>query len=263
MCFSVQAYLSRIGYQGNASPTLETLRALQFSHLCSVPYENLDIIAGIPLSLSEEALFDKIVTRRRGGYCFELNELYSRLLRALGFEVVDCFGRFLLGAPETIPMRRHHVLIVTIPGTNERYLSDVGVGVGSPNTPLLMEYNLEQRQGDTCFRLDFDAFFGWIVKFKKNDDWRALFCFTEEPQAPIDFVATSFYCERSPESIFNKEAMVAIRTPTGRYTLDGDTFKHFDGDDVTVWREETERARRQTLRRLFGIDLGDDPCQGV
>ncbi len=249
----VQRYLARIRYSGGAAPTAETLRAMQYAHLLSVPYENLDIVRGVPLSLDTDALYEKIVARGRGGYCFELNELFGRLLRAVGFEVVDYFARFL--ADEAfIPMRRHHVLGVTIPDTGERYLADVGVGSGSPNWPLRLVYGEAQDQGGACYRLDMDGFLGWVVKRRKGDAWSPLFSFTEEPQLPVDFVAASFYCEKSPASPFNKQPMVAIRTETGRYTLDGDVFKRFDGETVDEWREETETARGDTLRRLFGIE---------
>ena len=248
----VAAYLHRIGYQGDTAPTAQTLSALQFAHLCAVPYENLDILAGIPLSLSQEDLYDKIVVRGRGGYCFELNELFGWLLRELGYEVVDYFARFLWQEP-SIPKRRHHVLSVTPPVSTERWLCDVGVGANSPNYPLRIEYGTEQKQGEARYRLDLDAFLGWMVKTYRQDAWKPLFSFTEEPQLPIDFVTTSFYCEYAKDSPFNKAAMVAIRTLTGRYTLDGSTFKHFDGESVTCWEAENEEDRRNTLRRLFGI----------
>lgn len=251
---NVQAYLDRIGYTGSTEPTAQTLSALQYAHLQTVPYENLDILRSVPLSLRVDALYDKIVTRHRGGYCFELNELFGWLLRALGFEVVDYFARFLADEP-AIPKRRHHVLGVTIPATGERYMADVGVGVGSPNWPLRMEYGVEQPQGDVIYRFDLDAFLGWVVKKNVRGTWSSLFSFTEEPQLPIDFDAISFFCEHSSLSPFNKEAMVAMRTPTGRYTLDGDTFKRFDGDSVETWEEPTEEARNETLARLFGLTL--------
>ena len=252
---NVGRYLKRIGYDGNAAPTAQTLRDLQFAHLRTVPYENLDIVRGIPLSLEIPALEDKIVSRHRGGYCFELNALYGALLQALGYEVEVYFARFLLGE-ETIPMRRHQVLAVAIPGSGEVYLSDVGVGVGSPNFPLLLQEGLEQAIGSLHYRFLKDTFLEWVLSFATGDGpYRPLFSFTEEPQLPIDFVATSFYCERSPDSRFNKQDMVALRTETGRYTLDGDTFKHFDGDSVTAWVEETPVKRAETLQRTFGITL--------
>lgn len=255
MPLDVQAYLRRIGYGGDTAPTADNLAALQYAHLTHVPYENLDIIRGVPLSLSVDALYDKIVTHGRGGYCFELNELFAWLLRELGYEVTDYFARFLADTHGVLPKRRHHVLGVCIPGTDVRYMADVGVGVGSPNWPLRLEYGTEQTQGTATYRMDMDTFLGWVVKVDRGSGWASLFSFTEEPQLPVDFEAISFYCEHAPASPFNKEAMVALRTGTGRYTLDGDMFKHFDGDQVTTWVEETDAARAQTLERVFGIVL--------
>src|SRR5919109_1202974 len=84
---NIQAYLDRIGYRGPLEPTAETLRALHVAHLLGVPFENLNIGMGWPIVLDEAALFDKIVVRRRGGFCYELNGLFAALLRELGFDV--------------------------------------------------------------------------------------------------------------------------------------------------------------------------------
>src|SRR5258708_13156169 len=83
----VQDYLNRINYQGPLAPTAETLRQLQVAHLLTVPFENLSIHGREPIVLEDEALFQKIVNRRRGGFCYELNGLFAALLRALGFKV--------------------------------------------------------------------------------------------------------------------------------------------------------------------------------
>src|SRR5689334_20548662 len=83
----IQAYLDRIGYHGPLAPTAETLRALQIAHLQTVPFENLSIHARQPIVLDDESLFDKVVMRRRGGFCYELNGLFAALLRALRFQV--------------------------------------------------------------------------------------------------------------------------------------------------------------------------------
>lgn len=247
------AYLARIGYTGNTAPTAETLRALQFQHLRTVPYENLDILRGIPLSLETADLYDKIVTRGRGGFCFELNALFGWLLRALGFQVTDYFARFLLDEP-AIPIRRHQVLGVTVPGAGERYSADVGVGSTSPNFPVRLEAGTPQPQGNgIAFRYERGPLLGWVLHIQKKGEWKRLYSFTEEPQLPIDYTATTFYCEKHPASPFNKTEMVALRTETGRYTLDGNTFKCFDGDDVKTWEEPTAEAKAATLKSIFGI----------
>src|SRR3954469_4622706 len=83
----LQAYLRRINYPGNQAPTAAILCELHRAHLLAVPFENLDIHLGRAISLNQDALFNKIVTRRRGGFCYELNGLFALLLRGLGFEV--------------------------------------------------------------------------------------------------------------------------------------------------------------------------------
>src|SRR5262245_42413604 len=83
-----RVYLERINYRGSLEPTAKTLRALQVAHLRAVPFENLSIHAGQPIILNDDALFEKIVTRHRGGFCYELNGLFAALLRSLGFSVV-------------------------------------------------------------------------------------------------------------------------------------------------------------------------------
>src|SRR5690606_20497919 len=88
----IHLYLQRIGYEGPLDRSAKTLAQLQYCHLHTVPYENLDILRGVPISLELEDLFDKIVVRRRGGYCFELNALFGWLLRELGYPVTDYFA---------------------------------------------------------------------------------------------------------------------------------------------------------------------------
>ena len=249
---NAKLYLERIGLTGPIEPTVANLKRLQKAHLFSVPYEKLDILAGRPIQLIEEALFDKIVLRRRGGYCFELNELFGHLLRALGYEVTDSFGRFLRG--ETgIPMRRHHVLLVRAQDDDVRWLADTGVGTGSPTLPVRMVEGEPLRDGKDTYRLRRDDFLGWVLEEQKEDGWRDVYSFTEERQLPVDFIAASFYCEKSPDSIFNKAPMISLRTETGRRTRDGDEFRIFDGDRVQVITPPTEEERLSLNREWFGL----------
>lgn len=248
----VQAYLNRIGLKEREKATGAYLATLQKAHLFHVPYENLDILAGKRLSLDEDALFDKIVIRHRGGFCFELNELFGRLLRALGYEVIDCFGRFLRGEKE-IPKRRHHVLIVTPPDTDERWLCDVGVGSGSPTFPVRIKEGVEQHQGEALYRMEKRPFLGWVLMEYKHGAWEDVYSFTEEPQLPADFLTTSYFCEHAEESPFNKKAIVSLRNPTGRRTVDGDEFRIFDGEEVTVRPVTDENERAALLREWFGL----------
>ncbi len=249
---NVTAYLRRIGYDGPLDGSAAALAGLQQAHLCAVPYENLDILAGKPLSLETDALYDKIVTRRRGGFCFELNGLFGWLLEALGYPVTHYFARFLRDEP-TIPMRRHRVLRVVAEG--EPWLCDAGVGGPVPLWPLRLAEGLEQPQGNDCYRLMRDSFLGWVVEEWRHGAWSRYYSFTEEPQLPVDFMATSFYCEYSPASPFNKEPMVALRTPEGRLTLDGRVFKRFTPAGVTVTEASDDATFDRLLLEYFGLAL--------
>lgn len=119
----IKQYLQRIGYSQPVFTDLDTLSGLQWAHITHIPYENLDILSGIPLSLRTEDLFPKIVIRKRGGYCFELQGLYKELLESSGFHVTQYSARFM-DEPGIVQMRRHRVLVVQI--ENERYLTDGG-----------------------------------------------------------------------------------------------------------------------------------------
>src|SRR6266404_2344713 len=109
----VHAYLNRINYQGPRTPTAETLRQLQVAHLLTVPFENLSIHGREPIVLEDEALFQKIVNRRRGGFCYEANGLFAALLRALGFEVAMLSAEVANAAGEFSPPFDHMALMVT------------------------------------------------------------------------------------------------------------------------------------------------------
>lgn len=246
-------YLNRIGFEGAAEPTLDTLNRLQHAHLHTVPYENLDILNGVPLSLEIPHLFDKIVTRGRGGYCFELNGLFGWLLEELGFRVTHYFGRFWRDEEVVPSMRRHRILRVELEGSS--YIVDVGAGAAAPRWPLQLLDGLEQVQQEECYRFVEDRVYGWMLEEKKGEEWRQIYSFTEEPNLPIDYVTTSYWCENSPESKFRQAAMVAIRTEKGRNTIAGKEFRIFDSDSVEDFEPDRDDHYKECLRKYFGIML--------
>jgi N-hydroxyarylamine O-acetyltransferase len=147
---NVPAYLERIGYHGPLSPTAETLRRLHVAHLFAVPFENLSIRWGEPIVLDDEALFEKVVTRRRGGFCYELNGLFAALLRALGFEVTMLSAGVGRSAGEFSPDYDHMALLVTL---EDRWLADVGFG-DSFREPLRLDERGEQGEGGLAYRVE-------------------------------------------------------------------------------------------------------------
>lgn len=247
----IRAYLDRIGFEGPVDGSAETLAKLQERHLHTVPYENLDILRRIPLSLEIEDLYEKIVIRRRGGYCFELNALFSWLLRELGYGVTDLMSRFWRDEPNPPPKRRHHVLKVEAMGA--AFLCDVGVGGIVPRRPIRMVEGLEHVQGDENYRLEQDAYYGWMLCESKNGEWSRIYSFTEEPQLPKDFIMATYWCENSPDSIFVKDAMLAIRTGEGRNTVAGNEFRIFTSDGVRIFIPQSQEEFKEALRVHYGI----------
>lgn len=156
-------YLDRIGLRDAVPPppTLETLRRLQSAHLLYVPYENLDLLRGAITSLEHGALFEKIVEKRRGGLCFELNGLFCWLLCSLGYQVTSYAGRFIYPSEAGIQMRRHRVLVVTLEG--KRYLTETGMNSEGPRAPLVLAESEAQWDGVTEYRFSRDAFWGWVL----------------------------------------------------------------------------------------------------
>ncbi len=249
---SVEKYLERIGYAGKPDGSLKALGDLQECHAHSVPYENLDVLLKRDLSLNISDIYHKVVDKRRGGWCFELNALFGWLLRQLGYQVTDYFARFLRN--ETgIPKRRHHVLRVDIDGVG--YLCDVGVGGPVPFRPVKLVEGVEQPMRDECYRMQKDPFLGWILEEKHREGWRPIYSFTEEPQLPVDYVAINFYCQYAPDSKFNKQPMASIRTKEGRVTLVGNEFRIFTRNGVKTFQVHTAEEFRSALEKYFGIVL--------
>lgn len=247
----VQAYLDRIGYEGPVDSSIATLSKLQECHLHNVPYENLDILNRKPLSLEITDLIDKIVVRRRGGFCFELNALFGWLLRELGYTVTDLFARFWRDETNVPPKQRHHVLKVEVEGTF--YLCDVGVGGIVPRNPIEIIEGVPTEQGNEIYRLDRDESFGWVLCELAHGQWRWIYSFTEEPKLPIDYIMPSFWCENAPDSIFINNPIVAIRTLEGRNTVAGEQFRIFKSDGVQTITPQTKEEYKAALHTHFGI----------
>ncbi|MET0501829.1 MAG: arylamine N-acetyltransferase, partial [Candidatus Binatia bacterium] len=111
--FDLDAYCARINYGGPRDVSVAALKGLHFAHVHNVPFENLDIHLGKPLSLEPADLFSKIVTHKRGGYCYEVNSFFTMVLRAFGFQVQGLLARVLYSFSDSRP-RSHQLLLVTV-----------------------------------------------------------------------------------------------------------------------------------------------------
>lgn len=215
MAINIDAYLKRINYTGSLEPTAETLRALQVAHLLAVPFENLSIHAGEPIVLEENALFSKIVERRRGGFCYEANGLFAALLRALGFEVAMLAAGVAKKEGGFGPIFDHMTLMVTL---DERWLADAGFG-DSFLEPLLLDARGEQVQGTRAFRIVDDNDHLILMLRNEGADWEPQYRFNLQPYTFADYEDMCRFHQTSPDSHFTKGRICSRATEDGRVSL--------------------------------------------
>lgn len=241
------AYLARIGYRGATEPSPAVLADLQLAHLLAVPFENLSIHTGEQIRLRSDWLFDKVVRRRRGGFCYELNGLFAELLVDLGFPVERLAARvFRDDGSLGIPLG--HLCLRVIAG-GQAWLVDVGFGDNFA-LPLALDDAREQGDGRRRYRIepDGDERVLWA-------EARRSYRFGLTPLALADFEPGRHYHTTSPESHFTAHRVISLLTPDGRVTLRDDRLIVTAGDD----KHEEPVAGAGEWRRLaaerFGIDL--------
>jgi len=210
----LDAYFDRIGYRGPRVPTLEVLHALTAAHAQAIPFENLDVCLGTSIELDADALFGKLVTRRRGGYCFEQNGLFLLMLAELGFAVTPLSGRVRLGRPRDFtPARTHLFVRVALDGV--AWLTDVGVGAASLTNAIRFDVEGEQPTAHETRRIVREEG-RWFHQIRYGDIWADVYEFTGEEMPFIDRVVGNWYTSTHPQSHFRDKLMVARALPEGR-----------------------------------------------
>ncbi|MDR1571783.1 MAG: arylamine N-acetyltransferase [Clostridiales Family XIII bacterium] len=243
-------YFERIGYRGGTEPTLAALAALHEAHVFSIPFENLDVCAGLPISLELEDLFEKIVLRGRGGYCYEMNTLFAGVLRELGFRVAEMLARTSNGGPYTAKL--HHTMTVEIDGS--LHLADVGYGTDGISSPLRLEFDAEQRQFGNVYRFTRDERLGHVLERRAGDGFIAMYAFTLEEAMPVDFEAANYYNATHPDSFFRAAPFCTMPTPSGRVTLSASSLKIVEGGRVSEREVRGEDEFAALLMRHFGLE---------
>ncbi|MCA9864160.1 MAG: arylamine N-acetyltransferase [Thermomicrobiales bacterium] len=251
----VSAYLARIGYDGPVAPTLSVLQDLHLAHLRRVPFENLDIHLGRPVSLAEEDLYAKVVQRRRGGFCYELNGLLAALLREMGYEVTLLAAQFPLPDGRDPIEFDHLVLRVAAPGM-AAVLADVAGGRNGFVSPLAIGCDTVQAQpaAGASFRLQLEEPDLWLWRQGPAEEWERVYRFTWKPRQLTDFEEGCRYHQTSPDSGFTRKRICTLLTDDGRVTL---------ADDLLITTRNGHRheerltgdAWQAALDTHFGIDL--------
>ncbi len=257
MTLDLRAYFDRINYRGAAEPTLEVLQDLMTAHTGSIPFENLDPLMGVPVDdLGPEALTDKLVFRRRGGYCYEQNGLMGYVLTEIGFRVRRLAGRVVWMQPPDAPLgaQTHTVLAVTFPGSQGSFLVDVGFGGQTLTSPIRLQTGNEQQTTHEPYRLK-DRGDGLVLQALVRDEWRPLYIFGTQTVPQVDLTVGSWYVSTHPSSIFVTGLTVALTTDDARCNLAGRNLTIHRADGSEKIRLDDAAAVIDVLGERFGIDV--------
>ena len=215
----ISEYLELLGCADCREKNVENLCRLQRAHLEKIPYNNFDIyFSGIVPALDEESLFEKIVRQKRGGYCFELNGLYSQLLRDLGYQVEEYFARWHFGGCDPLPMRRHRICKVVCEG--KAFISDVSIGSAGSVIPFDFEFDKVQPRRVRDYRFIRDEKLGVLLEAISGNTWVPYYSFTTDPHFPLDFEYANFYCASYADSIFRKKFFMHRQSEDIQYYIE-------------------------------------------
>lgn len=255
---NVEKYLQRIHINRAETPSFDFLAKLMIQHLISVPFENLDIGRRVRILLDENFLFEKIVRHGCGGFCFELNGLFSCLLKALGFSVTLASAKvFKSDKQEYGPEFDHLILLVDL---NKRYLVDVGFGelfrgpLSLPNgrsKDVSGEYRLIRSKETQNF---------YIAQKHEQNVWLPQYRFTEIPRKLSDFNDMCVYHQTSLDSHFTQKTICTIATKDGRKTLTDSDLIITEGMEKKHTKVSSREEFHRILNEHFQIKLDTEPC---
>jgi N-hydroxyarylamine O-acetyltransferase len=248
---NVERYLNRINYRGPRDVSTETLRELHKTHLLTVPFENLDVHLKRPIILDEEKLVAKILGKRRGGICYELNGAFCSLLCGLGFRVSMLSAGVARDEGGFDPPFDHMALLVEL---QERWLADVGFG-DSFREPLLLDFRGEQHQNGESYRIVDAENQHLIVERREAESWKPQYRFTLDRYKLDDFSEMCRYHQTSPESPFTQKRVCTLATPNGRITVTGMRLIVTEGVEKTEREFAGDDEWLAALREHFGVEL--------
>lgn len=248
----LQAYLDRIGYPVGLERTPENLHRLIRCHLETVPFENLDFCYHPrKMSTDPEALYHKVVERRRGGVCFELNGIFYWLLEQLGYEVYPLHVRLHRGPGEPAPIT-HRGNMVVLDG--KKYFCDVGYGGPGPKGLVCVDGPEEQTIGGEPFRITRDGLYTTISR-READQWLPNISFADIPAINEDFSYLLFAFTADPQSHFVVRRVVNLCLPDGGYLAltDMEFSARKNGEKIHRVLQSEEEVW-EVLREEFGIE---------
>ena len=249
----IPRYVARIGYEGPLEPTWECLQKLHRRHLFTVPFEDLDIHLGRPLALHQDALIEKVINSRRGGFCYELNYLFALFLEQIGFQVQLLAAQVYAEDGTWGPYYDHLALKV-----NQRWLADVGFGGGSYISPLVLEESGYQTDKAGVYLIKTaelkDQFQIWRAH-TIEDEFNPLYQFDLQVQDIENFQQECQSKQVDPGSHFVNNKICTMAFDGGRYSLHNNSFIQRNGSQKETIVIRDQAMERDILKKYFNITL--------
>jgi len=255
----VARYFDKIGYAGPFTPTRDVLARIALAHTTTIPFENLDPLAGKIVALDVPSLFGKLVEERRGGYCFEHNLLLVHALEDLGFRVKPLAARVRYNVPPDAVTPRSHMLVLVREG-GEDLVVDVGFGGLTLTGVLRLGTTEPQTTPHERFRFVREPEAEDIVmEAEVGGAWKPLYRFDLQRQHAVDYAVTSHFLCTSPTSHFRRTVIAARATPNGRFALRDTALSAYRNDGTLEKRTLASAAEiRAALEGPFGIAVPHD-----
>jgi N-hydroxyarylamine O-acetyltransferase len=252
----LSAYFARIDWHQPAQVDIDTLRALHLQHNSAIPFENIDVVLPREIHLDDQNVTDKLITARRGGYCFEQNGLFERVLREIGFDVRSVLGRVVLSNPPQMPPRTHRLLLVELNG--ERWIADVGFGGQTLTAPIRLVAGEEQATPHGLYRLMNEGN-DWVLQFRHHDHWQSMYHFDLVTQYFNDYVMGNFWSAHWPQSHFRHHLLMCRHLADGgKLTLTNFHFTHWQGTHVVEQRMLADVSELyELMQERFGLGVND------
>jgi N-hydroxyarylamine O-acetyltransferase len=235
--FVLQDYLDRIHFVGDVKSNIKSISKLMQCQLFTIPFEDLDVQAGKTISLQGNDIVDKLINRKRGGYCYELNGLFALMLQKMGIS-----HRFVAARPLVTPTenpKTHIAIIVTV--EDEEYLVDLGFGGNGIREPLKLNDTTAVQQGSETFAIAKAENGDYILQTLLHNEWKDLYSFDLSHQEWIDFKPANHYNSTHPDSFFTQNLVVVLQNALGKKILFKNTFKSIENGKAQSYIFEPEK----------------------
>jgi N-hydroxyarylamine O-acetyltransferase len=247
----IRNYLASISVK-QAEVSLIFLKELQNAHQGNFPFSNLGVLLHGDLSLESAALFERVITKKRGGYCFEQNKIFFEVLTFLGFQCERFLGRVLHNRNIDVP-RTHRITRVTL--ADRKYLVDVGFGPLCPREPLLLGSAKPQDLGDAVYRIvqpDPDRYF---LQLKEKDEWFTLYSFDNGWYTEADCLCGHHYSSSHPDAVFVNNLVVSRKSYDDVRLLRNGEFHRIKGGETAITKISAKENLGMVLMQEFGFNL--------